>query len=183
MKSFFEGAPPPAGRVAIDAIADVPDLYWLAIGYRRLGERVMRVDMVERVAMLVRIAARDGPFKITEDMLSLAGATREAMGLMLLDLGCRVVGEETAEDPTKPAIQIFEKQRKLRVTQNRRQANNAPRSGDADSRAGAGKSNRRKKAKSASSGPHDTHKASSKHAAKLNPDSPFAVLAGLKLKK
>ena len=182
-EAFFDGAAPPAGRVAIDAIADVPDLYWLAIGYRRLGQRVMRVDMVERVAMLVRTAAREGQFKITEDMLSLAGATRVAMGLMLLDLGCRVVGEEAAEDPTKPAIQIFEKQKKLRVTPNRRQANNAPRSGDAESRAGVGKSNRRPKAKAASSRPRGTHKASSKHAAKPNPDSPFAVLAGLKLKK
>ncbi|MGA1186070.1 MAG: helicase-related protein [Candidatus Puniceispirillaceae bacterium] len=181
-EAFFDGAPPPAGRVAIDAIADVPDLYWLAIGYRRLGQRVMRVDMVERVAMLVRTAARAGQFKITEDMLSLAGATREAMGLMLLDLGCRVVGEETAEDPTKPAIQIFEKQRKPRVAQSQRQANTTPRSGDTDGRARA-KANRRPKAKAASSGPRGTHKSSSKHAAKPNPDSPFAVLAGLKLKK
>ena len=121
--AFFDGAPPPAGRVAIDAIADVPDLYWLAIGYRRLGQRVMRVDMVERVAMLVRTAARAGQFKITEDMLSLAGATREAMGLTLLDLGYRVVNEEAAEDPAKPAIQIFEKQRKPRVTHKWRQKN------------------------------------------------------------
>ncbi|MDA0332845.1 MAG: helicase-related protein [Proteobacteria bacterium] len=181
-EAFFDSAPPPAGRVAIDAIADVPDLYWLAIGYRRLGQRVMRVDMVERVAMLVRTAARAGQFKITEDMLSLAGATREAMGLMLLDLGCRVVGEEMAEDPTKPAIQIFEKQRKPRVAQSQRQANTTPRSGDTDGRARA-KANRRPKAKAASSGPRGTHKASSKHAAKPNPDSPFAVLAGLKLKK
>ena len=181
-EAFFDGAPPPAGRVAIDAIADVPDLYWLAIGYRRLGQRVMRVDMVERVAMLVRTAARAGQFKITEDMLSLAGATREAMGLMLLDLGCRVVGEETAEDPTKPAIQIFEKQRKPRVAQSQRQANTTPRSGDTDGRARA-KANRGPKAKAASSGPRGTHKSSSKHAAKPNPDSPFAVLAGLKLKK
>ncbi|MGA1021837.1 MAG: helicase-related protein, partial [Candidatus Puniceispirillaceae bacterium] len=156
-EAFFDGAPPPAGRVAIDAIADVPDLYWLAIGYRRLGQRVMRVDMVERVAMLVRTAARAGQFKITEDMLSLAGATREAMGLMLLDLGCRVVGEETAEDPTKPAIQIFEKQRKPRVAQSQRQANTTPRSGDTDGRARAGKANRRPKAKAASSGPRGTH--------------------------
>ena len=29
-----------------------------AVGYRRLGNRIMRVDMVERVAMLVREAAR-----------------------------------------------------------------------------------------------------------------------------
>ena len=104
--AFYEGGPPPAGRVAIDAIADVPDAYWLAVGYRRLGQRVMRVDMVERVAMLVRVAARQGQFKIAEDMLSLAGATREQMAQMLLDLGCDIVGEEAAEDPEKPAYHI-----------------------------------------------------------------------------
>ena len=59
---FYDGTPPPAGRVAIDQVADVPDAYWLAVGYRRLGQRVMRVDMVERVAMLVRTAAREGTF-------------------------------------------------------------------------------------------------------------------------
>ena len=180
---FFDGAPPPAGRVAIDAIADVPDTYWLAIGYRRLGQRVMRVDMVERVAMLVRVAAREGQFKITEDMLSLAGATREAMGLMLLDLGCVVVGEEAIEDPAKPSIQIFEKKRKQQVTQNKHQANTAPRSSDANSRAGAGRSNRHKKTKAVSIGSRGKHKGFSKHAAKPNPDSPFAVLAGLKFRK
>ena len=178
--AFFDGAPPPAGRVAIDAIADVPDLYWLAIGYRRLGQRVMRVDMVERVAMLVRTAARAGQFKITEDMLSLAGATREAMGLMLLDLGCHVVGEEPVEDPAKLAIQIYEKQRKAPAGKNRQRTNTAPRSGDAGARAGAGKTRRRLKTSAAPT--RGKQNASSKRAAKPNPDSPFAVLAGLKLK-
>ena len=182
-ETFFDDAPPPAGRVAIDVIADVPDSYWLAIGYRRLGQRVMRVDMVERVAMLVRAAAREGPFKINEDMLSLAGATREAMGLMLVDLGCRVVSEEAADDPTKQPIQIFERQRKPRMPQSWRQANNAPRSGDAVSRARAGKANHHPKAKPGSLGPQGKQKASSKNAVKPNPDSPFAVLAELKLKK
>ena len=105
--AFFDGAPPPAGRVAIDAIADVPDLYWLAIGYRRLGQRVMRVDMVERVAMLVRAAAREGQFKINEDMLSLAGATREAMGWMLLDLGCRCGGRRACRRPCQASHSDF----------------------------------------------------------------------------
>ena len=181
--TFFDGAPPPAGRVAIDAIADVPDLYWLAIGYRRLGQRVMRVDMVERVAMLVRAAAREGQFKITEEMLSLAGATREAMGLMLLDLGCVVVGEEAVEEPTKSAILIFEKKRKLRVTWNKHQVNTLSRSSDANSPAEAGRSNRRTKTKSASLPSRGKRKDTSKHVAKPNPDSPFAVLAGLKFKK
>ena len=177
--AFFEGAPPPAGRVAIDSIDDVPDLYWLAIGYRRLGQRVMRVDMVERVAMLVRTAARAGPFKITEEMLSLAGATREAMGMILLDLGCKLVGEEAAEDPTKPVIQIFEKQRKTRAAHNKPQAKTAPKSGAGAAAKPHGQSRR---SKASGAGTRRRPHTASKPADKPNPDSPFAVLAGLKLK-
>jgi ATP-dependent RNA helicase SUPV3L1/SUV3 len=177
--AFFEGAPPPAGRVAIHSIDDVPDLYWLAIGYRRLGQRVMRVDMVERVAMLVRTAARAGPFKITEEMLSLAGATREAMGMILLDLGCKLVGEEAAEDPTKPVIQVFEKQRKTRAAHNKPQAKTAPR---ADASAAAKPHGQSRRSKASGAGTRRRPHSASKPADKPNPDSPFAVLAGLKLK-
>ena len=177
--AFFDGAPPPAGRVAIDSIDDVPDLYWLAIGYRRLGQRVMRVDMVERVAMLVRTAARAGPFKITEEMLSLAGATREVMGMMLLDLGCKLVSEEAAEDPTKSVIQIFEKQRKTRAAQNKPQAKTAPRS---DGGAAAKPHSQSRRSKASGAGTRRRQNTASKPADKPNPDSPFAVLAGLKLK-
>ena len=175
--AFYEGAPPPAGRVAIDAIADVPDAYWLAVGYRRLGQRVMRVDMVERVAMLVRVAARQGQFKIAEDMLSLAGATREQMAQMLRDLGCVIVGEEAAEDPEKPALQIFERKRKARP----------PRTDKAPA------PNQRRGAK-----PKDDHKTQNRNPKSAggkppsgqrrqaekqpDPNSPFAVLAALKTK-
>ena len=73
----------------------------MAAGYRRLGSRIMRVDMVERVAALVRAAARDGVFEISDDMLSLAGVSRIDMALILKDLGCRQVGERPSEDPEK----------------------------------------------------------------------------------
>ncbi|MDC1001425.1 helicase-related protein [Alphaproteobacteria bacterium] len=175
--AFFEGAPPPAGRVAIDAIADVPDAYWLAVGYRRLGQRVMRVDMVERVAMLVRVAARQGQFKIAEDMLSLAGATREQMALMLLDLGCVIVGEEAVEDPEKPALQIFERKRKARP----------PRSDKApapNQRRGAKPKDDRKaqnrKPKPAVGKPQSGQRRQAEK--QPDPNSPFAVLAALKTK-
>ena len=175
--AFFEGAPPPAGRVAIDAIADVPDAYWLAVGYRRLGLRVMRVDMVERVAMLVRVAARQGQFKIAEDMLSLAGATREQMALMLLDLGCVIVGEEAIEDPEKPALQIFERKRKARP----------PRSDKApapNQRRGAKPKDDRKaqnrKPKPACGKPQSGQRRQAEK--QPDPNSPFAVLAALKTK-
>ena len=175
--AFYEGAPPPAGRVAIDAIADVPDAYWLAVGYRRLGQRVMRVDMVERVAMLIRVAARQGQFKIAEDMLSLAGATREQMAQMLLDLGCVIVGEEAVEDPEKPALQIFERKRKARP----------PRSDKApapNQRRGAKPKDDRKaqnrKPKPAGGKPQSGQRRQAEK--QPDPNSPFAVLAALKTK-
>ena len=175
--AFYEGAPPPAGRVAIDAIADVPDAYWLAVGYRRLGQRVMRVDMVERVAMLVRVAARQGQFKIAEDMLSLAGATREQMAQMLLDLSCIIVGEEAAEDPEKPPLQIFERKRKARPP--RTDKASAP-----NQRRGAKPKDDRKvqnrKPKSAGGKPPSGQRRQAEK--QPDPNSPFAVLAALKTK-
>ncbi|MDC1383267.1 helicase-related protein [Candidatus Puniceispirillum sp.] len=174
---FYDGAPPPAGRVAIDQIVDVPDLYWLAVGYRRLGQRVMRVDMVERVAMLVRIAARDGHFKITEDMLSLAGATREQLGQMLIDLGCQVVGEVANEDMEKPALQIFERKRKVRQP-HRNSAALVKKGNEIEPKQDRNAQNQ--SVKSGGFRPGLSQKRAPEK--KLDPNSPFAVLAALKTK-
>ena len=116
-QTFPDCGPPPEGRVSFavpDGAEDVDAGFWMAAGYRRLGPRIMRVDMVERVAALVRAAAREGVFEISDDMLSLAGVGREDMALMLADLGCRQVGEKPAEDPEKPAIAQFERVQKKR---------------------------------------------------------------------
>ena len=102
---------------------------------------------------------------------------------MLLDLGYVVVGEEAVEDPAKSTIQIFEKKRKPRVTKNKYQENTVPRSSDAKRRVRAGRSNSRSKAKAASSESRGTCKDTPNNVAKPNPDSPFAVLAGLKFRK
>ncbi|MDC0062882.1 helicase-related protein [Candidatus Puniceispirillum sp.] len=178
---FYDGTPPPAGRVAIDQVADVPDAYWLAVGYRRLGQRVMRVDMVERVAMLVRTAAREGHFRITEEMLSLAGATREQMGLMLLDLNCVVVGEEASEDPERPALQIFERKRKAHLSQDDRgggvNKHNGPRA--KQGRKGQNHNGTNRNLKSGVR-PRPNHKRPAEK--QPDPNSPFAVLAALKTK-
>ena len=102
-----ECGPPPAGRVTIDKVDGVSDGYWLATGYRRIGSLVIRVDMAERMCAAIRAAAREGDFRISEEMLSLAGATKEQMEEMILDLGYRKTGEEPSEDPEKPATSIF----------------------------------------------------------------------------
>ena len=110
--NFPECGPPPAGRVAIDHVDGVSDEYWLATGYRRLGGRVMRVDMAERLSAVIRAAAREGQFKISEEMMSLAGATRDQMAEIILDLGHIKVDEIPSEDPEKPSTLIFERKKR-----------------------------------------------------------------------
>ncbi|MEC8549248.1 MAG: disulfide oxidoreductase, partial [Pseudomonadota bacterium] len=174
-------APPPAGRVTIDMVEGVPDEFWLAVGYRRLGDRVMRVDMVERVSLLVRNAAREGQFRISEEMLSLAGATRDQMAAMLLDMNCKIVSEEPDEDPEKPPIQVFERLRRQRPAgggrRDRRpqEQNDRPRG----RRNAQGQRNR-----GGRTGGNGTGRGQSQAAKSREPDpqSPFAVLAQLKQK-
>jgi len=185
-------APPPAGRVAIDAVEGVPDEFWLATGYRRLGGRVMRVDMVERVALLVRNAAREGQFKISEDMLSLAGATREQMAAMLLDMNCKIVSEEADEDPEKPPIQTFERMRRQRPAGGRRdnrqgkegRQSQEGRQGQEGGRQKSRPSGRKGQAKGGrpNRGKPDRQQNFSAKSREPDPQSPFAVLAELKLK-
>ena len=165
--SFPEGGPPPEGRVSINAVDGVADDYWLITGYRRLGTKVMRVDMVERVSALVRAAARAGQFKMTDDMLSLAGVSRDEMKAMILDLGCRLVTEEPSEDPEKPAIPVFERVRRKKQGQ-----------GDQKPHA-KGKRHGGPK-KGPAKGPHKGKPSGALKQKQADPNSPFAVLAALK---
>ncbi len=171
-QTFPGCGPPPEGRVSFpvpNEAKDVPGGFWMAAGYRRLGSRIMRVDMVERVAALVRAAARDGIFEISDDMLSLAGVSRIDMALILKDLGCRQVGERPSEDPEKPAIARFERIQKKRPPrlQQKQIAQN--------------KDNHKNRTKSSSRQGHRKSPAHLRHGAKQpDPNSPFAVLATLK---
>ena len=102
---YPEEGPPPEGRVQAERADATPAAYDVALGYARLGGRAVRVDMVERLAALVRRAGKEGPFVITPEMLSLAGVDAETFARMLLDLGCRPA--EAAED----GIPRFERRR------------------------------------------------------------------------
>ena len=171
---FPEAGPPPAGRVAIDHIDGVSDAYWLATGYRRLGGRVMRVDMAERLSAVIRAAAREGKFQINEEMLSLAGATREQMVAMILDLNYVQVEEIASEDPEKPAIPVFERKRRPKDQNRDGKQGQKPRHKSAK-KSGAGKGG----AKGASQPEGNRRKPAEKQP---DPNSPFAILAQLKSK-
>jgi ATP-dependent RNA helicase SUPV3L1/SUV3 len=171
-QTFPSCGPPPEGRVSFpvpDGAKDVEVGFWMAAGYRRLGPRIMRVDMVERVAALVRAAARDGVFEISDAMLSLAGVGRGDMALMLGDLGCRQVGERPPEEPEKPAIAQFERLQKKRVQrpQKKQTAHN--------------KEKHKDRTKSLSRNGHKQNRVLQRRGGKEpDPNSPFAILAALK---
>ncbi len=169
--NFPEAGPPPEGRVSLNAIEGVDDAYWLVSGYRRLGTKVMRVDMVERVSALVRAAARNGQFKMSDEMLSLAGVSRDEMKGMILDLGCQMVSEEPSEDPEKPAVPVFERVRRGR---------GGKPAGDgakgARPKGGKGKPHKGNRAGQKGQG----KPAGSPKPKEADPNSPFAVLAALK---
>lgn len=165
-----ECGPPPAGRVTIDHVEGVSDAYWLATGYRRLGRLVMRVDMAERVSAVVRAAAREGQFTISEEMLSLAGATKDQMDGILIDLGYLKVDEKPSEDPEKPAIIVYARpEKKPRHKPQQKQAQGRR---DGDRRSG--------KPKQHAAGKPRPQRGQKAQGAEINPDSPFAVLAQLK---
>jgi ATP-dependent RNA helicase SUPV3L1/SUV3 len=171
---FPPSGPPPAGRVAIDHIDGVSDAYWQATGYRRIGGRVMRVDMAERLAAVVRAASREGVFRISEEMLSLAGATREQMQVMIEDFGFKKTGEEASEDPEKPAIALFERPARPKPAQDGKKFDHKHHGANSGARA-----------KSRQNKPHHSSgrkggKSGRKADVLIDPNSPFAVLAQLK---
>ena len=170
---FPECGPPPEGRVSINKIDGVVDDYWLVAGYRRIGPKIMRVDMVERVSALVRAEARNGPFKMTDDMLSLAGVSRDEMKEMILDLGCKILSEEASDDPEKPSVPIFERQRRQRQPRDGQNQRQKP------TKSGKSSARHNQAGKSAGKSAGKPHKKTAQ-AKEPDPNSPFAILAALK---
>ncbi len=92
----FAGLPqPPApGLTSVLADPSAPQGFYEALGFRLCGTRAVRLDMLERIADLIRpvIAARtyNGGFVVTPDMMSLVGCSGERSSRACCkSLGCR----------------------------------------------------------------------------------------------
>jgi ATP-dependent RNA helicase SUPV3L1/SUV3 len=106
-----------SGRTSIPANKDVPKNLYRVAGYRVAGERAVRVDILERLADLIRPAlawrnnspgikppgALDGTgFTVTVGMTSLVGSSGEDFASILRSLGYRM---ERRPKPPEPAPQ------------------------------------------------------------------------------
>ncbi|MEM9968052.1 MAG: helicase-related protein [Pseudomonadota bacterium] len=84
--SVFPEAPPP-GLVTIPAGVDAVDGADAMSGYRTAGARAIRIDMLERLADLLRVQDTRGGFEASGDMLSITGMTLEQFADLMRGLG------------------------------------------------------------------------------------------------
>jgi ATP-dependent RNA helicase SUPV3L1/SUV3 len=107
-----------SGRTSIPADKDTPNPLYRTSGYRICGERAVRVDILERLADLIRpaLAWREGSlqakpdgaldgrgFTVTGAMTSLTGASGEDFASILRALGYRMDRRPKPVEPEKPA--------------------------------------------------------------------------------
>ena len=97
----FPDAPPP-GLVTVPSVKDAPEGYDTMSGYRAAGERMIRIDMLERLADLLRAEDSRGGFEAKPDMLSITGMTLEQFADLMQGLGYRAEKGERVKVKAAP---------------------------------------------------------------------------------
>lgn len=108
----FPEAPPP-GLVTVPNLEAIPAQHYLLAGYRKSGQRAIRIDMLERLADMIRAEDSRGGFEAKADMLSITGMTLEQFADLMSGLGykaekgerekVKAVAEPTAEQGDEAA--------------------------------------------------------------------------------
>ncbi|MEO0678645.1 MAG: disulfide oxidoreductase, partial [Pseudomonadota bacterium] len=97
----FPESPPP-GLVSIPTDKGAKDWFHTAAGYRAAGERAIRIDMLERLADMIRTKDTRAGFEADADMLSITGMTLEQFADLMQGLGYKAERAERKKAP-KPA--------------------------------------------------------------------------------
>jgi ATP-dependent RNA helicase SUPV3L1/SUV3 len=107
--------PPRAGLTSFNPDPACPEAFYRAYGYHVCGPRAVRLDMLERLADVIRPllawrgtngsappkgATGDGGFTVTPEMMSLLGCSPDELGGVLKELGFRL-----DRRPIKPQVQ------------------------------------------------------------------------------
>ncbi len=101
-----EPVPEVAGAPASLATGSESKECWPHLGYRRFGDRALRLDRVARLARMARQRARQGPFLATPELTALADCEGDAFAEILAGLGYRA--------RRKGAVTLFEPKRRER---------------------------------------------------------------------
>jgi ATP-dependent RNA helicase SUPV3L1/SUV3 len=100
----FPEAPPP-GLVTVPNVGNVPEQHYTLAGYRKAGQRAIRIDMLERLADMLRAEDSRGGFEAKADMLSITGMTLEQFADLMTGLGYRAEPGERSK--VKPADAVL----------------------------------------------------------------------------
>jgi ATP-dependent RNA helicase SUPV3L1/SUV3 len=100
----FPESPPP-GLVTIPSLDDVPMQHYTLSGYRPAGARALRIDMLERLADIVRTKDARAGFEATPDMLSITGMTLEQFADLMQGLGYDAEKGERVKQRPAPSIE------------------------------------------------------------------------------
>ncbi len=98
----FPEAPPP-GLVTVPVAKDAPQGYDTMCGYRDAGERSIRIDMLERLADMLRSEDSRGGFEAKPDMLSITGMTLDQFADLMQGLGYKAERGEREKAKAVPA--------------------------------------------------------------------------------
>ena len=101
--SEFPEAPPP-GLVTIPVDKGAPQGADTMSGYRNAGIRAIRIDMLERLADMLRAEDSRGGFEAKADMLSITGMTLEQFADLMGGLGYNAEKAERAK--VKPVTEV-----------------------------------------------------------------------------
>jgi ATP-dependent RNA helicase SUPV3L1/SUV3 len=101
--SEFPESPPP-GLVTIPAMSGGPQGADTMAGYRNAGDRAIRIDMLERLADMLRSEDSRGGFEAKADMLSITGMTLEQFATLMEGLGYKA--EKGEREKVKPVDKV-----------------------------------------------------------------------------
>ena len=99
----FPESPPP-GLVTIPNITEVPKQHYTLAGYHPAGSRAIRIDMLERLADLLRAKDSRAGFEATPDMLSITGMTLEQFADLMAGLGYKGEKGERAKAKAEATV-------------------------------------------------------------------------------
>lgn len=121
--SEFPEAPPP-GLVTIPVDAGAPEGADTMSGYRNAGTRAIRIDMLERLADMLRSENSRSGFEAKADMLSITGMTLEQFADLMGGLGYHA--EKAERSKVKPVTEVMPKAGEAKADTPVMDANAAP---------------------------------------------------------
>jgi ATP-dependent RNA helicase SUPV3L1/SUV3 len=86
--------PPAPGRVSATRDQKTPDEFYAAIGYRVVGDHVVRIDIVDRAALSLIRLFRKGPFDLPRDFAAMLGMGNDQAEMVAAALGFERSGDD-----------------------------------------------------------------------------------------